>query len=214
MEKIKISKQRILVATLTLCMLFTLFAPAANVNAASKRTKALTAYQKKLKKLDSKIYKFALVYLDKDSIPELVITSKESIHAVYGEIYTYNNGKLKNLKYAGSDFGRLVYSRKKSVVCNSGWINGYGAVATFYLFKKNGKKTKLKKFEEIANPTALFKINGKKVSKQKYNAEMKKIEKKYPLKQIWSFDTFELTTDNINNLVKNYKSFILTGKKF
>ena len=57
-------------------MLFTLFAPAANVNAASKRTKALTAYQKKLKKLDSKIYKFALVYLDKDSIPELVITSK------------------------------------------------------------------------------------------------------------------------------------------
>lgn len=43
---------------------------------------------------------------------------------------------------------------------------------------------------------------------------MKKIEKKYPLKQIWSFDTFELTTDNINNLVKNYKSFIITGKKF
>ena len=57
-------------------------------------------------------------------------------------------------------------------------------------------------------------INGKKVSKQKYNAEMKKIEKKYPLKQIWSFDTFELTTDNITNLVKNYKSFIITGKKF
>ena len=82
------------------------------------------------------------------------------------------------------------------------------------MFKKNGKKTKLKKFEEITNPTALFKINGKKVSKQKYNAEMKKIEKKYPLKQIWSFDTFELTTDNINNLVKNYKSFIITGKKF
>lgn len=68
MEKIKTSKQHILVVTLTLCMLFTLFAPATNVNAASKRTKALTAYQKKLKKLDSKIYKFALVYLDKDSI--------------------------------------------------------------------------------------------------------------------------------------------------
>ena len=52
MEKIKTSKQHILVVTLTLCMLFTLFAPATNVNAASKRTKALTAYQKKLKKLD------------------------------------------------------------------------------------------------------------------------------------------------------------------
>ena len=81
MEKIKISKQRILVATLTLCMLFTLFAPAANVNAASKRTKALTAYQKKLKKLDSKIYKFALVYLDKDSIPELLITPAANLNS-------------------------------------------------------------------------------------------------------------------------------------
>ena len=214
MEKIKTSKQRILVATLTLCMLFTLFAPAANVNAASKRTKALTAYQKKLTSLDSRYKKFALIYLNKDSIPELLITPKETVHIATSDVYVYTGGKLKKLKYAGSDFGRLVYSRKKSVVCNSGWINGYGAVATFYRFKKNGKKTKLKKFEEIANPTALFKINGKKVSKQKYNAEMKKIEKKYPLKQIWSFDTFELTTDNITNLVKNYKSFIITGKKF
>lgn len=214
MEKIKTSKQRILVATLTLCMLFTLFAPAANVNAASKRTKALTAYQKKLTSLDSRYNKFALIYLNKDSIPELLITPKETVHIATSDVYVYTGGKLKKLKYVGSDFGRLVYSRKKSVVCNSGWINGYGAVATFYRFKKNGKKTKLKKFEEIANPTALFKINGKKVSKQKYNAEMKKIEKKYPLKQIWSFDTFELTTDNITNLVKNYKSFIITGKKF
>ena len=193
MEKIKTSKQRILVAILTLCMLFTLFAPAANVNAASKRTKALTAYQKKLTRLDSRYNKFALIYLDKDSIPELLITPKETVHIATSDVYVYTGGKLKKLKYAGSD---------------------YGAVATFYRFKKNGKKTKLKKFEEIANPTALFKINGKKVSKQKYNAQMKKIEKKYPLKQIWSFDTFELTTDNINNLVKNYKSFIITGKKF
>lgn len=214
MEKIKTSKQRILVATLTLCMLFTLFAPAANVNAASKRTKALTAYQKKLTSLDSRYNKFALIYLNKDSIPELLITPKKTVHIATSDVYVYTGGKLKKLKYAGSDFGRLVYSRKKSVVCNSGWINGSGAVATFYRFKKNGKKTKLKNFEEITNPTALFKINGKKVSKQKYNAEMKKIEKKYPLKQIWSFDTFELTTDNINNLVKNYKSFIITGKKF
>ena len=214
MEKIKTSKQHILVVTLTLCMLFTLFAPATNVNAASKRTKALTAYQKKLKKLDSKIYKFALVYLDKDSIPELVITSKESTHAIYGEIYTYNNGKLKNLKYAGSDFGQFIYSPKKSVVSNSAWINGYGAVSTFYRFNKKGKGTKLKKFEEAYLPKTLYKINGKKVSKKKFNSEYKKMVKKYPLKEIWPSVTFNLTINNINNLVKNYKSFIITGKKF
>lgn len=214
MEKIKTSKQHILVVTLTLCMLFTLFAPATNVNAASKRTKALTAYQKKLKKLDSKIYKFALVYLDKDSIPELVITSKESIHAVYGEIYTYNNGKLKNLKYAGSDFGQFIYSPKKSVACNSSWINGYGAVSTFYRFSKTGKSTKLKRFDAIVNPKTSYKINNKKVSKKKYYAEYKKMEKKYPLKQISLKNAFNLTTKNIKNITKNYKSFVVTGAKY
>ena len=202
MEKIKTSKQHILVVTLTLCMLFTLFAPATNVNAASKRTKALTAYQKKLKKLDSKIYKFALV------------TPDFSVHAVAGEVYTYTGGKLKQLKYAGSDYGRLIYSKKKSVVSNSAWINGYGAVSTFYRFNKKGKGTKLKKFEEAYLPKTLYKINGKKVSKKKFNSEYKKMVKKYPLKEIWPSVTFNLTINNINNLVKNYKSFIITGKKF
>ena len=214
MKKSKPSRQLILVATLTLCMLFTLFAPAINVNAASKRTKALTAYQKKLKKLDPKMYKFALVYLDKDAVPELLISPTYSVHVSSGEVYTYTGSKVKELKYAGSDFGRLVYSRKKSVTCNSAWINGYGAISTFYRFNKKGKGTKLKKFEEAYLPKTLYKINGKKVSKKKFNSEYKKMVKKYPLKEIWPSVTFNLTINNINNLVKNYKSFIITGKKF
>lgn len=214
MKKIKTSKQLILVVTLTLCMLFTLFAPATNVNAASKRTKALTAYQKKLKKLDSSAYKFALVYLDKDSVPELLITPSDSAHIATGEVYMYTGGKLKQLKYAGSDYGRFIYSRKESVVSNCAWINRYGAIATFYYFTPKGKGIKLKKFEEVNSPKYLYKINGKKVSKKKYNSEYKKMVKKYPLKQIWPIDAFDLTADNINNLIKSYKSFVVTGEKF
>ena len=210
----KKSKQLILVTTLTLCMIFTLFVPSTNVNAASKRTKALVAYQKKLKKLDSGVYKFALVYLDNDSIPELLITPDFSVHAVAGEVYTYTGSKLKQLKYAGSDYGRLIYSKRKSVVSNSAWINGYGAVSTFYRFNKNGKGTKLKKFEEANLPKTIYRINGKKVSKKKFNSEYKKMIKKYPLKQIWPSKTFKLTTQNINSLTKHYKSFIITGEKF
>lgn len=214
MKKIKTFKQQFFAGTLILLLLFTLFAPAANVNAASKRTKALNAYQKKLTRLDSRYNKFALIYLDKDSIPELLITPDFSVHAVAGEVYTYTGDKLKQLKYAGSDYGRLIYSKKKSVVSNSAWINGYGAVSTFYRFNKKGKGTKLKTFEEASLPKTLYKINGKKVSKKKFNSEYKKMVKKYPLKEIWPSVTFNLTTDNINNLVKNYKSFIITGKKF
>ena len=214
MKKMKTFKQQFFAGTLILLMLFTLFAPTANVNAASTRTKALTAYQKKLTRLDSRYNKFALIYLDKDPIPELLITPDFSVHAVAGEVYTYTGGKLKQLKYAGSDYGRLIYSKKKSVVSNSAWINGYGAVSTFYRFNKKGKGTKLKTFEEASLPKTLYKINGKKVSKKKFNSEYKKMIKKYPLKEIWPSVTFNLTTDNINNLVKNYKSFIITGKKF
>ena len=159
MKKIKTFKQQFFAGTLILLLLFTLFAPAANVNAASKRTKALKAYQKKLTSLDSRYNKFALIYLNKDSIPELLITPDFSVHAVAGEVYTYTGGKLKQLKYAGSDYGRLIYSKKKSVVSNSAWINGYGAVSTFYRFNKKGKGTKLKKFEEAYLPKTLYKIN-------------------------------------------------------
>lgn len=214
MKKMKTFKQQFFAGTLILLLLFTLFAPAANVNAASKRTKALTAYQKKLTSLDSRYNKFALIYLNKDSIPELLITPDFGAHVTIGEVYMYTGGKLKQLKYAGSDFGRLIYSKKKSVVSNSAWINGYGAVSTFYRFNKKGKGTKLKRFEEASLPKTLYKINGKKVSKKKFNSEYKKMVKKYPLKEIWPSVTFNLTTDNINNLVKNYKSFIITGKKF
>ena len=166
MEKIKISKQRILVATLTLCMLFTLFTPAANVNAASKRTKALTAYQKKLTRLDSRYNKFALIYLDKDSIPELLITPDFSVHAVAGEVYTYTGGKLKQLKYAGSDYGRLIYSKKKSVVSNSAWINGYGAISTFYRFNKKGKERSLKDLKKPIFQKLFIKLMGKKYQRR------------------------------------------------
>lgn len=214
MKKIKTSKQFILVVTLTLCMLFTLFAPATNVNAVSKREKALNAYQKKLKQLDPKAYKFALVYLDKDSIPELIITPHDGAHAFAGKAYMYTGGKLKQLKYAGSDYGRFIYSRKNSVVSNSAWVNRYGAIATFYYFTSKGKGIKLKKFEEVNSPKYLYKINGKKVSKKKYNSEYKKMVKKYPLKQIWPIDAFDLTTDNINNIIKNYSFFVVTGEKF
>lgn len=210
----KTFKQQFFAGTLILLLLFTLFAPAANVNAASKRTKALTAYQKKLTRLDSRYNKFALIYLNKDSIPELLITPDFSVHAVAGEVYTYTGGKLKQLKYAGSDYGRLIYSKKKSVVSNSAWINGYGAISTFYRFNKKGKGTKLKKFEEAYLPKTLYKINGKKVSKKKFNSEYKKMVKKYPLKEIWPSDTFNLTTQNINNLTKNYKSFVVTGNNY
>lgn len=66
----------------------------------------------------------------------------------------------------------------------------------------------------IVNPKTSYKINNKKVSKKKYYAEYKKMEKKYPLKQISLKNAFNLTTKNIKNITKNYKSFVVTGAKY
>lgn len=121
---------------------------------------------------------------------------------------------MENLKYAGSDFGQFIYSPKKSVACNSSWINGYGAVSTFYRFSKTGKSTKLKRFDAIVNQKLLIRLIIKKYQRKNIMQNTKKMEKKYPLKQISLKNAFNLTTKNIKNITKNYKSFIVTGAKY
>ena len=58
----------------------------------------LAAYRSKLRSYNSS-YNFCLIYLDNDSIPELVVMfGMDGMHMVIGEVYQYTNGKQKKLK--------------------------------------------------------------------------------------------------------------------
>lgn len=95
-----------------------------HVDAASQKSKAIKAYKQFLSKssitwtegytnVAASDCKFALVYIDKDSVPELVLKTDAVSHAEgYYQLYTYKNGKVKRLAYLKDGFS---YFKKKGV---------------------------------------------------------------------------------------------------
>ena len=175
-------RKHFLFITLVLCLCMISSFGVSNVHAASKstkakRTKALIAYQKKLKTSKPKLWRFALIYLNNDSIPELALVPRDQQHRGYAHILCYTNGKVKVLKNAGSIYGFIYYSKKKSVVAyNGGDITPEDSI--FYRYTKNWNAKKLKMFEYGVGETDIYPmIDRKKVSQNKFDTEYKKMLK-------------------------------------
>ena len=141
----RLAKRGILI-TLAVMLLFT-----TPVMAASKKQKAMKAYARFLSKsilyqdryhegrarfqinLKSPYCRCSIIYLNKDSIPELMIMHPSSHAEGYGSLYTYYKGKVRFVSKIDSPSG---YYKKKAVLpdaySNQGTIN-----ITYYYF--NGK---------------------------------------------------------------------------
>lgn len=118
---------------LTFCM-----SGVTSAHAASTKAKAIKAYKQFLEKTDSK-YSFSTIYLDKDSVPELLV--HEYLVNV-GYVYTYKNGKVVQ---AGGTGKAPVYYYKKKGIITSGWQfsgGSSGETATAY-YQLKGKKLNL-----------------------------------------------------------------------
>ena len=133
---------------LSLVLIFLLSVPTL---AASKKKKAMKAYARFLSKsilyqdryhegrssfqinLKSPYCRCSIIYLNKDSIPELMIMHPSSHAAGYGSLYTYYKGNVRFVSKIDSPGG---YYKKKAVLpdaySNQGTIN-----ITYYYF--NGK---------------------------------------------------------------------------
>lgn len=128
------------------------FLPSQSAEAASTKTKALKAYAKMLSKktikrtghttMQTKNCKFAIAYIDNNSVPELVIYNDTDLcHAEgFGALYTYKNGKVV---YVTSLFldgkSRLGYYKKTGWFMDNVTWQGYG---TDSFYKLSGKKVK------------------------------------------------------------------------
>lgn len=108
------------------------------VFAASQKSKAISAYKKYMASEPS-TSEFALIYLDNDSVPELVFRWKG---------FTFRNGKMKELKPSG----RAVFSSqyvlagfegyyKKTGILRTQWGGGDFSWIDYYA-KMNGTKVK------------------------------------------------------------------------
>ena len=200
-------KTRITILLTTLLLLFAFAMPA---SAASTKSKALKAYKKLLAQKEitfvrsidgtttklsfptSKM-KFALVYLDNNTVPELVIDNLDNIPIMwYGEIgfsdfgnavFTYKGGKLKQLDVYNSNWRLTKVYKKKGVFYSNN--THHKKEATYYYIKgtktiyigsfENGKYYKKSAFQKLLKKY----VGSTKATKIKYYKNTAANRKKY-----------------------------------
>lgn len=167
----------ILFAVLT----FALFAGNTRVQAASTKTKALKAYSKLLSQknlkwsnklnVKSSKCKFALIYVDNNSVPELFVdASGAGTNHVSGfyKLYTYRDGKVKDVCTMRDAFG---YYKKKGVFVTATLL--HGEYITYH--KLSSGKSSVKLRSETYYSTSYYNGSGKKISKSSFNKTLKSL---------------------------------------
>ena len=144
-----------------------------NIQAASKKTKAMNAYKEFLaaetiewdgSEYDASELEFLTADIDGDKVPELVIS-----YYATEKIYTYKNNKVKHVLQ-----GDIVIYPKEHIVTNSK-LDDDGVKLDFYKITK-GKAKKFATFAmyyEKGKKKFSYKINGKKVSGNKFDKKIK-----------------------------------------
>ncbi len=149
--------------------------------AASKKSKAVKAYQKMLSgrqvKWAENIFvradscSFALAYIDNDSVPELILRSYEKgTRYGYYAVYTYKGGKAQYVVNTGIEIG---YAKKKGVIYGANYFTvpqgGPGDYECYYKMAKGAVSTGYSK--DTRGKTSYAKETlGKKYSSSKISA--------------------------------------------
>lgn len=135
---------------------------------------AMKSYAKFLGNMGDKIdWKFNLIYLDNNDIPELVVHRKHSGRIEQAYIYTYTDDEVKQIKWSDSEYatngfgayGTFGYKEKQGLVSsgNGGRMGQF--VSVRYLIEGT---TATKIISGIETDTGTYSIDGTSVSKSYY----------------------------------------------
>lgn len=181
---------------LLLAVLLVLALEPMNAQAASQKTKALKAYKSFLKKSTVKLNgrscklsnaKFAVVYIDNNSVPELLVETYYKIgndKISMNALYTYKNNKMVQLFSVnnGLAYSRCYYYKKTGIFHR--YIS-HGDYQSYYYYRLSGKKMTRKLAEEWeAGKTTYYKNSGKKITKSKFNKELKTLTRSKKVESI------------------------------
>ena len=198
--KKKMKKRCYVFAMLCMAVCMMMLVAPIQVQAASRKTKALQAYKEFLSKnipwkgaysfeLDMitnytlpEECQFTIAYIDNDSVPELVVYSDIAGHGDgYGRLYTYKNGKIKCIGKLDDD---VYYYKKTGMYCTVFSQNG---CQNAYYYKISGTKKQIKAYKitddfyQTGKPKYSYKKiqkgKLKKTSKASFNKEMKQLTK-------------------------------------
>ncbi len=156
---------------------------------------------------------FALIYLDNDDIPELVV-SEDGSHVAPAKIYYYNNGNVKS--HEAGVYGSFQFSPKTSMIYVANMGSGI-AYDGFGTMKASGYTSTISfhtdEFASVKNPG--YWIRDQKVSKSTYERELKKAKNAYR----WvSYEhtskddpkkSFKITSTNINRMVEKPAQYVI-----
>lgn len=189
-EKTKRSKCFPMLLFMVMCVMLLL--PTAQVQAASAKSKALKAYKAFLSQttipwgtdsyytaVPSKNCSFALVYIDKNTVPELVVKNMSDITHVagFGVVFTYKNDKVQPVANIQLD-GKFYYYKKKGIYAGSYLSSG---MLSYSYCKMSGVKSTAKLTERkdtFSGKKTYYKANsgnGKVISKSKFTSSLKKL---------------------------------------
>lgn len=127
-------------AALMMCFLcFFVMMPATHAQAASNKTKAMRAYKKMLAgktivRDEATVYqtkncRFAIAYIDNNSVPELIVYNNTDASHIqgWGALYTYRKGKVRLVSNLMLDTrSRLGYYHKTGWFMDNTTYQGYG----------------------------------------------------------------------------------------
>lgn len=159
-----------------------LFFNSVHAQAATAKTKALNAYNKLLSqktlKWSDKVTvstskcKFAVIYVDNNSVPELFVDgSSASLNHATGfyKLYTYYNGKVKDVCTIRDGFS---YYKKKGVFVTAAVL--HGEYLSYY--KLASGKASLKLRSDTYYTTTYYDGAGKKISKTTFDNRLKSLK--------------------------------------
>lgn len=123
-----------------MCLMFVLvMVPSQNAQAASNKTKALKAYRSMLAKKTLKVNdwttyqtkncRFAIAYIDDNSVPELIVYNDKDVSHFqgFGALYTYHKGKVQLVSTLTLDTrSRLGYYKRTGWFMDNTTYQGYG----------------------------------------------------------------------------------------
>lgn len=168
---------------MSLILVIGLLVPGHTVQAASKKSQALAAYRSFLtqksinwngaqNKVDPADCKFSMIYVDNNSVPELLLLAggKASNHvAGFYSLYTFKNGKVVHIATARDGF---CYYKKKGVFVTYTALQG--EYVSYLKLAKGASAVKLR--SKTYYSTDYYKGNSEtKISKKTFKSELKKL---------------------------------------
>lgn len=148
---------------------------------------------------------FALIYLDDDDVPELVI-QPASYHMAQAELYAFDGSKVIEPGSFGS-WGQLDYVPREGVINSS--FTGQGITNVTVSEFKDGIVTELYSYAIEMLPdgqSVQYYYNGKKVTETEYLAESSKFAAGEPVTapDPGGSDTYPLTKDGLERFLSEF----------